>query len=204
MSPVQISSASQFNQILSSSTTVVVDFYADWCGPCKAIAPTYESLSVKFSKPKVVTFTKVNVDSQQDISRKYGVTAMPTFLILRNSTVIETIRGADARKLTSAIENAVRNAGPAKPTFSSVGRTLGGTSPANGTRLGKPWNLNRFVHAIISFIGLYLVSLFSLDAYSAAEKSPFNIHRVDKPKSGAAEQTRRTGAARLGNISSLQ
>lgn len=101
--------------------------------------------------------------------RKLIPSSMPTFMIFRNSTVIETIRGADARKLTSAIENAVRNAGPAKPTYSSVGRTLGGT-PANGTRLAKPWNVTGFVQAITSFIGLYLVSLFSVsptpwDAY---------------------------------------
>jgi thiol-disulfide isomerase/thioredoxin len=49
--------------------------YADWCGPCKAIAPTYESLSTKHSKPNKVTFTKVNVDQQQGIARQYGVSA---------------------------------------------------------------------------------------------------------------------------------
>lgn len=181
MSTVSISSASQFDQILGSSTIVVTDFYADWCGPCKAIAPTYQSLSTKFSKPKVVTFTKVNVDNQQEISRKYGVTAytlltskpqshqltyhsMPTFMIFRNSTVIETIRGADPRKLSQAVENAVRNAGPAKPAYSSVGRTLGGTGPAKGTGLSRPWNVQGFFQAIINFIGLYLVSLFSVSS----------------------------------------
>jgi len=207
MTAVNISSASQFNQLLSSTTIVVTDFYADWCGPCKQIAPTYEKLSSKFSKPKVVTFTKVNVDNQQEISRKYGVSAMPTFMIFRNSTVIETIRGADPRKLTQAIENAVRNAGPAKPAYSSVGRTLGGTPPANGTSMARPLNIKGFVQAVIAFIGLYLVSLFSLDAYSAAEKSPFNIHRVEAP-APSAPNTKRTGAAtavgkKLGTISDL-
>jgi thioredoxin 1 len=48
--------------------------YADWCGPCKAIAPVYEALSKKHSKPNKVTFTKVNVDQHQDIARQYRVT----------------------------------------------------------------------------------------------------------------------------------
>jgi len=133
---------------------------------------------------------------------------MPTFLIFRNSTVIETIKGADSRKLTQAIENAVRNAGPAKPTYSSVGRTLGGTAPANGTSMRQPWNVQGFIQAIISFFGLYLVSLFSLDGYSAAEKSPFNIHRVEAPKPSTTNPAKRTGAAtavgkKLGTISDL-
>jgi thiol-disulfide isomerase/thioredoxin len=98
MSPtVNISSSAEFSKILGSSTVVIADctipslpvsssssswpftnietVYADWCGPCKAIAPTYESLSTKHSKPNKVTFTKVNVDNQQDIARQYGVSA---------------------------------------------------------------------------------------------------------------------------------
>jgi thiol-disulfide isomerase/thioredoxin len=49
--------------------------YADWCGPCKTISPVFESLSTKFSKPRAITFTKVNVDNQQEIAQKYGVSA---------------------------------------------------------------------------------------------------------------------------------
>lgn len=49
--------------------------YADWCGPCKAIAPVYEQLSKSLSKPGKVAFVKVNTDDQQDIARKYEITA---------------------------------------------------------------------------------------------------------------------------------
>lgn len=131
---------------------------------------------------------------------------MPTFLIFRSGSVIETIQGADSRKLTSAVENAVKLAGAPKPTYSSVGRTLGGTSARNQP-LSRPFNFKGVIDAIIAFLGLYLVSLFSFDAYSAAENSPFNIHRPqqEKPKAGGGP---RSGAAtqvgkKLGTISDI-
>ena len=131
---------------------------------------------------------------------------MPTFLIFRSGSVIETIQGADARKLTSAVENAVKLAGAAKPTYSSAGRTLGG-APARNQSLSRPFNFKAMIDAIIAFLGLYLVSLFSFDAYAAAENSPFNIHRPqqEKPKAGAAP---RSGAAtqvgkKLGTIADI-
>ncbi|KAI4143935.1 MAG: hypothetical protein LQ340_006832 [Diploschistes diacapsis] len=90
-----ISSQKQFESLLSSSQVVVTDcefppaatpaptmlqthersVYADWCRPCKTIAPLYEQLSSQLSRPQKVAFTKVNVDSQPEIARKYGVTA---------------------------------------------------------------------------------------------------------------------------------
>ena len=105
---------------------------------------------------------------------------MPTFMIFRSGSVVETIQGADVRRLTNAIESAVKLAGAAKPTFSSAGRTLGGDSP-KGRSLNRPLNLNKLIDRILCFVGLYLYSLFSFDAYSAAENSPFNIHRVASP-----------------------
>ncbi len=61
------------------------------------IAPTFESLSTKYSKPNKITFCKVDVDKQQEIASQYGVRAMPTFLILHNGSVIQTIQGANPR-----------------------------------------------------------------------------------------------------------
>lgn len=131
---------------------------------------------------------------------------MPTFLIFRSGAVIETIQGADVRKLTSAIENAVKLAGAAKPVYSSAGRTLGGSSTTSST-MARNFSFDRLLHDIISFFGLYLISLFSFDAYTAAENSPFNIHKV--PTAPAAKSTGgRTGAApqigkKLGTIADL-
>jgi thioredoxin 1 len=131
---------------------------------------------------------------------------MPTFLIFRSGSVIETIQGADPRKLTSAIESAVKFAGAAKPVYSSVGRTLGGT-PGRGQSLSRPLNIKGFMDVIIAFIGLYLYSLFSFDAYTAAENSPFNVNRVVPPpqpkgpagRSGAATQV----GKKLGTIADI-
>jgi thioredoxin 1 len=76
MSPtVAVGSSGEFSKILSTSSIVITDFYADWCGPCKAISPVFESLSEKHSKPGRITFTKVNVDNQQAIAQQYGVKA---------------------------------------------------------------------------------------------------------------------------------
>ncbi|TVY33411.1 Thioredoxin-like protein [Lachnellula subtilissima] len=191
MSPtVSIGSSGQFSKLLGTSNVVITDFYADWCGPCKTISPVFESLSTKYSKPNRITFTKVNVDNQQEIAQQYGVSAMPTFLIFRNGSVINTIKGADTRGLTTAIENAVKLAGPiAPPVFSTQGRTLGG-APSRSTSLRRPFDWKRYVDAIAAFLGLYLVSLFSFDAYKAAEDSYFNIYR-DPRLAGSASGTSR-------------
>ncbi|KAI0997841.1 hypothetical protein K3495_g10348 [Podosphaera aphanis] len=203
---VSITSPSQFSKLLDASTLVVADFYADWCGPCKAIAPTYESLAIKYSKPHKITFAKVNVDSQPEISQRYGVRAMPTFMIFRSGTVIKTISGADVRSLTSAIESAVKLVGPAGPVYSSVGRTLGSTNSRNAP-LSQPQNLKRWIDTIVRFLALYFTTLFSLDAYSAGEQSPFNVSAAPKRLApfGAARPTRAAPAMgkKLGTIADL-
>ena len=101
---VHIESTSQFSSLLSSSAIVVADFYADWCGPCKQIAPIYEQLSAQLSRPNKITFTKINTDNQQELARSYGVTAMPTFMIFKNARRIESIQGADPRRLSAAVQ----------------------------------------------------------------------------------------------------
>jgi thiol-disulfide isomerase/thioredoxin len=73
--PLHIASSSQFSSILSSNTVVIADFYADWCGPCKAIAPLFEKLTAQHSKPGKVIFIKIDVDAQKEIAKEQGVTA---------------------------------------------------------------------------------------------------------------------------------
>ncbi|KAL2427336.1 Thioredoxin-like protein 1 [Exophiala dermatitidis] len=101
---IQIESTSQFSALLSSSAIVVADFYADWCGPCRQIAPIYEQLSAQLSRPNKITFAKINTDQQVDLARSYGVKAMPTFMIFKNARRVEFIEGADPRRLSNAVK----------------------------------------------------------------------------------------------------
>lgn len=70
-----VTSTAHFRTITSSSTYTVIDFYADWCGPCKVISPVFEQLAAAESKPGKLAFAKVNVDSQREIAGNYGVSA---------------------------------------------------------------------------------------------------------------------------------
>lgn len=107
---VHIESTAQFSELLSRSAIVVADFYADWCGPCRQIAPVYEQLSEQLSRPDRITFTKINTDQQQELARNHGVRAMPTFMIFKHATKIEGIEGADPRRLNAAIRKVAEEA----------------------------------------------------------------------------------------------
>lgn len=84
---------------------VVIDFYANWCGPCKRIAPTFEKLAEEF---KQVTFLKVNVDESPDLTEMFDVNAMPTFVFLVDGKVVQTVEGADLNKIIASLENLSR------------------------------------------------------------------------------------------------
>ncbi|KAG9241196.1 PITH domain-containing protein [Calycina marina] len=92
---VEITSTANFAGLLKASKIVVTNFHADWCGPCKAIAPLYEQFSDKLSRPKQITFVKVNIDLQQEIAQKYNVTSVPTFMIFKQGTKVDVVTGAN-------------------------------------------------------------------------------------------------------------
>ncbi|RDL36681.1 uncharacterized protein BP5553_06033 [Venustampulla echinocandica] len=128
---VQIASPAQFSGLLKSSKIVVADFYADWCGPCKAIAPIYEQLSAQLSRPNHITFVKVNVDTQKEVAASYNVTAMPTFMIFKQGTVVEKVTGADPQKLQAVVR---KLAAEAEGGSSSSG--FGGSNSGSNWRVG--------------------------------------------------------------------
>ncbi|MGJ8653491.1 MAG: thioredoxin [Opitutaceae bacterium] len=81
--------------ISGSSTPVVVDFWAPWCGPCKAIAPILEELADELGA--AVKICKVNVDNNSEIAGKYAIRAIPTILIFKNGAVAETVVGLTSK-----------------------------------------------------------------------------------------------------------
>ncbi|KAK3339937.1 thioredoxin-like protein [Lasiosphaeria hispida] len=80
--PTPITSAAQLEELATTNKYVLIDFWAEWCPPCKAIAPMYAQLAKKHSVPGRLAFAKVDVDEMPDTAQKYGITAMPSFLIL--------------------------------------------------------------------------------------------------------------------------
>jgi len=104
---VQITSNEQLTSIIDSTKTVVIDFYAQWCPPCKAVAPTYEKLGSTLSSPGNIAFTKCDVDACKDVASKYNITAMPTFLIFQDKEEVDRIQGANVPALTQAIRKLV-------------------------------------------------------------------------------------------------
>jgi thioredoxin 1 len=79
-------------EVLKSNVPVLVDFYADWCGPCHAIAPTIEALSNEFEGK--VKFVKVDVDANQEVASRYEIMSIPTIMLFENGKVEDSIVGA--------------------------------------------------------------------------------------------------------------
>jgi thioredoxin 1 len=75
----------------TSAKPVFLDFWADWCGPCKMLGPTFERLADKYGEQ--VTFAKVNVDELPEISNKFAIRSIPTLVLLQGGNVVEKMVG---------------------------------------------------------------------------------------------------------------
>jgi thioredoxin 1 len=81
----------EWQNIEASDKPVFVDFWAEWCAPCRMLSPTFEKLAEKYGNE--ITFAKVNVDDLPDVAGKYGIRSIPTLLLLRQSKVLEQVVG---------------------------------------------------------------------------------------------------------------
>jgi thioredoxin 1 len=102
----------QFEQkVLRQSKPVVVDFWAPWCGPCKAMAPMFQALAESYGDR--VVFSKCNVDVNQAVSSRCSIRAIPTLLIFNKGKVVHSITGLVSR---GALEKAIKNVLTGKAT----------------------------------------------------------------------------------------
>ncbi len=83
------------NEVLDSATPVLVDFWATWCAPCRAIAPALEELATQYKGQ--VKIAKVDVDENQQIAQQFGIRSIPTLLLFKGGKVVDQLVGAVPR-----------------------------------------------------------------------------------------------------------
>ncbi len=89
--PVEIQDGNFDNIVLQSKTPVLVDFWAEWCGPCRMVAPVVEELAEEYDGK--ITFAKVDVDQNSQIAGKYGIMSIPTLIIFKGGKPVSNIVG---------------------------------------------------------------------------------------------------------------
>tara|TARA_B100001245_G_scaffold66121_1_gene46017 strand:- start:2036 stop:2356 length:321 start_codon:yes stop_codon:yes gene_type:complete len=95
---------SNFNDVISKNKTVLIDFWAEWCGPCRMIGPIIEELANEYEGKAIIG--KVDVDSNQESSIKYGVRSIPTILTFKDGKIVDRQVGAVPKEtLTNVIDS---------------------------------------------------------------------------------------------------
>lgn len=104
MEVLKVSNAEFKKEVLESEIPVLVDFYADWCGPCKMMSPIIEEIAENLNGK--VKIAKINVDEEADLAIEYEVSSIPTFLLIKNGQVVTNIIGMrDKKYLEEKITN---------------------------------------------------------------------------------------------------
>lgn len=101
--PITITAANFESEVLQSATPVLVDFFATWCGPCRALAPTVDAVAEELGgKLKV---GKCDVDQSPDLAARFSVMSVPTLIVFKGGQVVETMMGAQPKsRLMTALE----------------------------------------------------------------------------------------------------
>lgn len=107
--PIHINDSEFDEKVLKSTTPVVVDFWAPWCGPCKMIAPTLEKLAAEYDGK--VTIVKVNTDENPEWAIRYGVQGIPTLLFINQGQIKDRqVGAAPALAIKSRVERLLKTA----------------------------------------------------------------------------------------------
>ena len=96
---VQQLNNSNFTDTINSNDVVLVDFYADWCGPCQALKPTLNALAEDFEGKAVIS--KINVDHNPDLSAQFGVRSIPALFYFKNGALVGKQLGVQSKKVLS-------------------------------------------------------------------------------------------------------
>lgn len=88
---LQFTSENFEQEVLKSEQVVLVDFYADWCGPCKMMAPVVDEIATEMGD--AVKVGKINVDNAQELAQKYSIMTIPTFMVVKNGEPVEKVIG---------------------------------------------------------------------------------------------------------------
>ena len=91
------------SEVINSDKITIVDFYADWCGPCKMMSPVIDKIAEEYAEN--IKVGKVNVDDNQELAMKYNVMSIPTILIFKNGKLEKTFIGVTSK---SEIEEAIK------------------------------------------------------------------------------------------------
>jgi thioredoxin 1 len=95
-----VTDATFAEEVLNSKETIMVDFWAEWCGPCKAVSPILDQIAAEHAdKIKIV---KLNVDDNPQMARKYQITSIPAMKVFRNGEVVKTVIGAKPKPAIEA------------------------------------------------------------------------------------------------------
>jgi len=104
----EITSMNFSDEVLKSDTPVLVDFWAEWCGPCRAIGPVVDEIANDYNGK--VSVGKLNVDNENQLAMEYGVRSIPALLIFNNGTVVNQIVGAVPKnRITDILDTVITN-----------------------------------------------------------------------------------------------
>ncbi len=91
MSVINITNENFENQVLRAEKPVLLDFWAAWCGPCRMVSPIVDEIAAERSD---IAVGKVNVDEQSDLAERFGITSIPTLVVIKNGKIVNRVVGA--------------------------------------------------------------------------------------------------------------